>query len=354
MPPNVDFQNELMMKMFENSLEAIFFFDREGKTLSLNPAAAKIVERDVLDQLIAGADSAICRTCRGYTSETEAQTCQNCFLDSNHPENFSSFQVYLQTKEKGVIPYAATFHTIDSANGIRVFMLRDLTTQYETQNKLHQKTMIRHVIEAQENERKRISRELHDSVAQELLSAIVELRALKYMTEDKKVLAKAEDTKSTLTRLLGDIRNLSLELRPASLDDFGLEAAFRSHFKRIEESYGITIKLISELNKQRYESEIETVFYRVCQEAVLNAIKYAFVEEVTVHLFEKDGQLQMIAKDKGIGFREGRVPQGTGLGLYGMKERAELVNGKLEVFSKVGQGTKVHLCVPLNKVRLSG
>src|SRR5690606_2293481 len=149
-----------------------------------------------------------------------------------------------------------------------------------------------------------------------------------YMTEDKKVLAKAEDTKSTLTRLLGDIRNLSLELRPASLDDFGLEAAFRSHFKRIEESYGITIKLISELNKQRYESEIETVFYRVCQEAVLNAIKYAFVEEVTVHLFEKDGQLQMIAKDKGIGFREGRVPQGTGLGLYGMKERAELVNGK--------------------------
>lgn len=354
MPPNLDFQNELMMKMFENSSEAIFFFDREGKTLSLNPAAANIMDRDVLNQLLAGADSAICQTCRGYTSETEVQTCQNCFFESDQPENFSSFQVHLKTKGKGIIPYAATFHTIDPEKGIRVFMLRDLTTQYETQNKLHQNTMMRHVIEAQENERKRISRELHDSVAQELLSAVVELRALKYMTKDEKVLAKTDDTKTTLTRLLDDIRNLSVELRPASLDDFGLEAAFRSHFKRIEESYGVTIELISDINKKRYESEIETVFYRVCQEAVLNAIKYAFVEEIKVFLFEKNDRLQLIAIDEGIGFREGIAPQGTGLGLYGMKERAELVNGKVEVFSELGKGTKVHLSVPLRKAGLIG
>lgn len=349
MPSNTDFQSELMMKMYENSSEAIFFFDREGKTLSLNPAAANIMEKDVLEQLMAGADSAICEACRGFTSELENQTCKNCFFESDQPVNFTSFQVHLKTKGKGVIPYTAAFHTIDSEKGIRVFMLRDLTTQFETQKKLHQNTMMRHVIEAQENERKRISRELHDSVAQELLSAVVELRALKYMTSDQQVLNKAEDTKATLTRLLDDIRNLSLELRPASLDDFGLEAAFRSHFKRIEESYGVSIELISGINKKRFESEIETVFYRVCQEAVLNAIKYAFVEDIQVHLYEENNQLHLIAEDEGLGFKQGQAPKGSGLGLFGMKERAELVNGKVDIFSELGKGTKVHLSVPLCK-----
>ncbi|MCM3611136.1 sensor histidine kinase [Planococcus sp. MERTA32b] len=347
MPPNTDFQSELMMKMYANSSEAIFFFDRDGKTLSLNPAAANIMENDVLEQLIAGADSAICEACRGFTSESENQTCKNCFFESVEPANFTSFQIHLKTKGKGVVPYTATFHTIDSERGIRVFMLRDLTTQFETQKKLHQNTMMRHVIEAQENERKRISRELHDSVAQELLSAVVELRALKYMTGDQKVLDKAEDTKATLTRLLDDIRNLSLELRPASLDDFGLEAAFRSHFKRIEESYGISIELVSSINKKRFDSEIETVFYRICQEAVLNSIKYAFVEEIKVHLYEEDSHLHLITVDEGLGFKEGQSPKGTGLGLFGMRERAELVNGKVEISSELGKGTTVHLSVPL-------
>lgn len=354
MSQDKDFQHNLMMKMFENSTEAIFFFNKEGEILSLNPAAAAILENDVIEQLVAGADSALCKSCRGFTSETELQTCNSCFLDSDQPDNFSSFQVYLNTKGKGVIPYAATFHTIDYDKGTRVFMLRDLTTQFETQKTLHRNTMMKHVIEAQENERKRISRELHDSVAQELLSAVLELRTLKYMTKNPQVLSKVEDTKATLTRLLDDIRNLSLELRPASLDDFGLEAAFKSHFKRIEESYGISIELISDLSEKRYENEIETVFYRVCQEAVLNAIKYAFVEEIKVFFFEKNSLLNLVVMDNGIGFNADHAPIGTGLGLYGMKERAELADGKVEVFSEIGKGTRVELQVPLRKAGLIG
>lgn len=344
-----DLQNNLMMKMFENSTEAIFFFDAQGKALSLNPAAEKIIDADVVEHLKNGAEDAVCRTCRGYTSETDVQSCSDCFLSSSHPEDFSSFQVYLETKGKGVIPYAATFHTIDPENGIRVFMLRDLTTQFETQKKLHQNTMMKHIIKAQENERKRISRELHDSVAQELMSAVIELRTLKYITSDTGVLNKADETKATLTRLLDDIRNISVDLRPAALDDFGLEAAFRSHFKRIEESFGLTVTFTSDIQKKRFENEIETVFYRVCQEAVLNAIKYAQVEEMKVYLFEKGNLLQLIIKDEGIGFLHGGNPIGTGLGLYGMNERAELVHGKLEVFSERDKGTTVHLRVPIRK-----
>ncbi|WP_438492615.1 sensor histidine kinase [Paenibacillus sp. IHBB 3054] len=343
----MDLPNLLMTKLFENSMEAMFFFDREGKALAMNPAAENIVDKDILKQLYQGNPQALCGTCRGYTSETELRTCLNCYFNTPDSEDFTSYQVYLETKDKGIVPYAATFHTIDYEQGIRVFMLRDLTRQFKTQEKFYQNKMMKHVIEAQENERKRISRELHDSVAQELMSAVIDLRVLKYMTSDEQLLRKVKQTEVSMTRLLNDIRNLSVELRPAALDDFGLEAAFRSHFKRMEQSYGLVIEYKSQLSEKRYESEIETVMYRVCQEAVLNALKYAQVDTVKVSLTEKDGVLRLLVEDEGTGFKLGDEPSGTGLGLFGMQERAELVGGTFNVDSGIGRGTRILLQVPV-------
>lgn len=336
-----------MTKLFENSLEAMFFFDREGKALAMNPAAENIVDKDILKQLYQGNPEALCGTCRGYTSETELRTCLNCYFSTPDSEEFASYQVYLETKDKGIVPYAATFHTIDHENGIRVFMLRDLTRPFKTQEKFYQNKMMKHVIEAQENERKRISRELHDSVAQELMSAVIDLRVLKYMTADEQLLRKVKQTEVSMTRLLNDIRSLSVELRPAALDDFGLEAAFRSYFKRMEQSYGLVIEYQSQLSEKRYESEIETVMYRVCQEAVLNALKYAEVDTVAVSLTENDGVLRLEVEDEGVGFTKGDEPSGTGLGLFGMQERAELVGGTFSVDTGIGRGTRILLQVPV-------
>lgn len=347
MTPGTDLQSLLMTKLFENSSEAMFFFDRQGKALAMNPAAENIVDKDILKQLYQGNPEALCGTCRGYTSETELRTCLNCYFHTPDSEEFTSYQVYLETKDKGVVPYAATFHTIDDEKGIRVFMLRDLTRQFKTQEKFYQNKMMKHIIEAQENERKRISRELHDSVAQELMSAVIDLRVLKYMTADEQALKKMKQTEVSMTRLLNDIRNLSVELRPAALDDFGLEAAFRSHFKRVEQTYGLVIDYESRLSEKRYGSEIETVMYRVCQEAVLNALKYAQVDSVKVSLTENDGVLLLRVEDKGTGFNQGDEPDGTGLGLFGMQERAELVGGTFSVDSETGRGTTIILQVPV-------
>ncbi len=346
LPTGMDSLNILMLKLFENSREAIFFFDREGKTLAMNPAASSIVDSDFLDQLEQGNSLALCSTCRGYTSDHELRTCSNCFFHTTESEDFTSYQVYLETKYKGIVPYTASFHTIDPENGIRVLMLRDLTRQFKTQENFYQNKMMKHVIEAQENERKRISRELHDSVAQELMSAVVDLRVLKYMTTDDNILKKVKQTEVSMTRLLNDIRNLSVELRPAALDDFGLEAAFRSHFKRLEQIYGLIIEFDSDLSENRYDSEIETVMYRVCQEAVLNALKYAQVDMVQVKLTERDGMLKLTIEDEGIGFNLGDEPNGTGLGLYGMQERAELVGGSFSIRTEAGKGTTIIIQVP--------
>lgn len=343
-----DFQlTDMLMKMYDNSAEAIFFFDRFEKVIAMNRAAEQILDTEVVQRMIAGEANAICFSCKGYTSNQELRTCSSCYLE-NPTSDFSSFQVYLDTKGKGIIPYAASYQTIDEENKIRLFMLRDLSRQFETQEALHQNIMTKRVIQAQEDERKRISRELHDSVAQEMISALVDMRVLKYMNVDEEVLEKVQQTEVSLMRLLEDIRHLSVELRPATLDDLGLEAAFRTHFKWIEKNYGLVIEFTTNLKARRYDEEIETVVYRVCQEAVFNALKYAGTDEIKVIVFENEGNLELHVEDSGVGFdmTEGD-PQGTGLGLYGMRERAELVGGRFNLQSEPGEGTKVTIRLPL-------
>src|SRR6185312_3302640 len=262
----------------------------------LNSAAKLILNAEVLDRMVRGDVKAICMTCKGYTNEQELRTCQSCYM-TNPKEDFTSFQVYLDTRDKGVIPYTASYQTVDMENEIRVFMLRDLTKQYKTQEILNQKRMTKSIIKAQEDERKRISRELHDGVAQEMLSSLVDLRVLKYMNIDQDVLKKVQQTEGSLMRLLDDVRHLSVELRPATLDDLGLEAAFRTHFRWIEKNYGLIVHFAAELEAKRYEGEIETVVYRVCQEAVFNALKYARTDEITVLIFEDGEYLHLEVKD---------------------------------------------------------
>lgn len=335
----------IISKLYEKSVEPIFVFDAQDTVVAMNPSARNILDVQVVSQIMNA--QSFCLTCQGYTSEEEEITCSNCYL-STSAKDFSSFQVYLKTKDKGVIPYSASFQLIDEATDIRVLMLRDLTTQLVTQETLNQNKMMKSIIKAQEDERKRISRELHDSVAQELLSSLVDLRVIKYLNVPSNVLQKIGQTEASLTRLLNQIRNLSVELRPASLDDLGLEAAFRSHFKWIEQNYGLVVHYTAELHGSRFNSEMETVVYRVCQESLLNALKYAEVDEITVRLFEKDSYLTLLIIDDGCGFNVNMYdPQGTGLGLYGMKERAELVRGELFIISEPGEGTTVQLKIPI-------
>lgn len=338
----------LLMKMYENSAEAIFFFDGKGRVIAMNDSAELIINVEVLSRMADGEANAICFSCKGYTSEQHIQTCVSCYLISPQ-EDFSSFQVYLDTRGKGIVPYTASYQTIDEENGIRLFMLRDLTKQFRTQEVLNQKTMMKNVLKAQEDERKRISRELHDGVAQEMLSSLVDLRVLKYMNTNDDVMKKVKQAESSIMRVLDDIRHLAVELRPATLDDLGLEAAFRTHFKWIEKNYGLLVEFTAELDAKRYEGEIETVVYRVCQEAVLNALKYAETEIITVRLFENAGKLKLNVVDNGIGFDlDYRNVKGTGLGLYGMRERAELVEGQLLIQSEIDKGTLIHLEIPLS------
>lgn len=136
-------------------------------------------------------------------------------------------------------------------------------------------------------------------------------------------------------------------MRPSSLDDLGLEAAFKSYFKQLEYNYGLNVVYQSNIQTIRFDSEIETVVYRVVQEAIFNALKYAGVYEVEVTIQQTEEGLIAEIIDRGKGFDPNLKPQGTGLGLYGMNERAELVKGTVNIETHIGKGTIITLEVPV-------
>lgn len=339
----IDNINQLLYQYFNNTSEMIVFVDGDGRVIAMNQAANDIISEDNDYQ---GMTHAICKRCEGYTNEFDFQSCQNCFLEAEEIGN-TSFQVFMKTKKGTIEPFTATYQTIDTINGVKAFTLQNVAPQIERHDKMFQRKMMQKTIFAQENERKRISRELHDSVIQEMLNVDVELRLLKYQQSMQSIVDDSIRIEGLMSKLIDEIRNLAVELRPSSLDDLGLDAAFKTFFKQAEENYGIYIEFHSNIVTRRFDNEIETVVYRIVQEAVFNAVKYAEVGEINVDLNVNNDKLIAEIIDRGKGFNQFEQPKGTGLGLYGMNERAELVNAVVNIDTQIGRGTIVTLEVPL-------
>ena len=264
----------------------------------MNDAAQEIISKD---NNYSAMTNAICNRCEGYSNEFALQSCINCYLDTTKP-NDMNFQVFMKTVDNKIQPFTASYQCIDDEAQIYAFTLQDISPQIERQEKMYQRQMLRKTIAAQENERKRISRELHDSVVQEMLNVDVELRLLKYQQDMAQLIEKSEHIEMLMSNLINDIRNLSVELRPSSLDDLGLEAAFKSYFKQLEHNYGLNVVYQSNIQNIRFDSEIETVVYRVVQEAIFNALKYAGVYEVEVTIQQTEAGLIAEIIDRGKGF----------------------------------------------------
>jgi signal transduction histidine kinase len=204
---------------------------------------------------------------------------------------------------------------------------------------------LQRAVEGQEHERRRLARELHDETGQALTSILLGLRALEE--------AKGEDLGSAVGKLreqvvqtLQDVRRLAVELRPTALDDFGLAAALERLSSSFAEQTGIAVELESGLSDERLPSDVETVLYRIVQEALTNVVKHAQAKHVSIVLRKKEGAVTAVIEDDGRGLpRDGRGD--GGLGLVGMRERVALVNGRLEIESAEGAGTTLVVEVPV-------
>jgi signal transduction histidine kinase len=209
--------------------------------------------------------------------------------------------------------------------------------------------IVKRVIDAQELERRRLARELHDETGQALTSILLGLRAIRAAPTD----AEAEQAESSLREVvvnaLQDVRRLAVELRPSALDDFGLVPALERLATTFEERSGVRTSVDSNLGEERLPTETETVLYRLVQEALTNVVKHADAERVGIVLTHGDGAVSAVIEDDGSGFHEHAIREDA-LGLVGMRERLALLGGTLTVESRPGEGTALIANVPVAAV----
>jgi PAS domain S-box-containing protein len=201
--------------------------------------------------------------------------------------------------------------------------------------------MMTTIIDVQEEERKRLSRNLHDGIGQNLYSHLITINRL--LSEMNHPLL--QQMQKEATQLIEEIREISWELRPSVLDDLGLVPAIRSYLSRYSDHYNIDVYFDCVLNR-RLNISIALTIYRIIQEALTNIRKYANVSTATVTVREMDNVVRVLVEDKGMGFD--REKQSLGVGLFSMDERARSVGGELMVTTSPGKGTKIILEVPIS------
>jgi len=206
---------------------------------------------------------------------------------------------------------------------------------------------LRRVVSAQEQERRRLARELHDETGQALTSILLGLRTVEEAGGEEEVRAAVAEVRELVRSTLQDVRRLAVELRPKALDDFGLVAALERLTESFTEQTGIAVGFESLLPTARLTPEIETALYRIVQESLTNIVKHAQAHNVSIVLGRKSDSVSVIVEDDGVGFEPDR-PREDGLGLIGMRERVSLIGGRLTIESRPGAGTTFIAEVPVS------
>ena len=209
----------------------------------------------------------------------------------------------------------------------------------------------RRLVETQETERRNIARELHDEIGQALTVMQLNLQALLESPNTDALVPRLNETLKMAGRVLEQVQDISLDLRPSMLDDLGLEPALEWLTNRQAVLAGLKCEVRAVTLERRLEPVIETECFRIAQEALTNVVRHARAQTVTVELRVEAGQLHLRVRDDGAGFdvpsvRDEAV-RGASLGLLSMEERAALAGGGLEFTSVPKQGTEVHAWFPL-------
>jgi signal transduction histidine kinase len=229
--------------------------------------------------------------------------------------------------------------------------------QAELEQRVQERTaqvqrLVGRVINAQEEERRRLAQELHDDTAQALATVLLGLEALRDSLPpgQERVRQHVEHTIGAGRRALEDLRRVIMGLRPAAVDDLGVVAALRSYASALLAPLGVRLEFTVQGQERRLPEAVEAGLFRILQEAVNNIAKHARALNARVRLEFQEAWLEATVEDDGQGFDVGQVqPAGPGLrlGLEGMQERADIINARLEVTSTRGKGTRVRVVLPL-------
>ena|SRR5690625_1512936 len=248
--------------------------------------------------------------------------------------------------------------TIEHANNIGRKVSVILTYLYEDfgqvqevlQNAKEKKQFALKIIEAQEVERKRLSREIHDGPAQMLANILIRSEIVDLAFREGKseqALTEVKSIRNNIHSSLQEVRRIIYDLRPMALDDLGLFPTIKKHITTMGEAHDIDIKFNLFGDERRLDSNYEVAIFRLIQEALQNALNHAEANNISVSIEMVPNQINLLIKDDGIGFEEDEEKEKEdSFGLVGMRERVELLDGKLSIISQKGQGTTVRINLP--------
>ncbi|MEY2538504.1 MAG: hypothetical protein QOG67_2244 [Verrucomicrobiota bacterium] len=229
---------------------------------------------------------------------------------------------------------------------------QDITERKQAAKELeganHQlRSLSRRLFHVQEEERRHLARELHDEIGQALTAAKINLQSVTANGDDA-TSARLRETSAILDRLLGQVREISIDLRPSMLDDLGLVPALRSLLDQQGRRASVAVRFSAKNMPEDLAPEIQITCFRMAQEAITNALRHANATRVDVDLRGDNGNLRLVIRDNGKGFdAKSAQAQAVGLGLVGIKERAALVGGRAQIFSSSGKGTTIEVSLPL-------
>lgn len=206
------------------------------------------------------------------------------------------------------------------------------------------------IIEAQEDERKKLSREIHDGPAQMMANVMLRSELIERIYQDKGIeeaLNEIRDMRKMVKSSLAEVRRIIYDLRPMALDDLGLIPTLKKYLRTFEEHNQVTVVFQHFGKDVRLPQQLEIALFRLVQESVQNAYKHAEPTEIQVKIEIKPNKVIMIIKDDGKGFDPSQKKEGS-FGLIGMKERVNMLKGEMKIQSEIKVGTIVIIGIPLN------
>ena len=332
-------------ELFENARDAIYVHDLEGNYIRVNHAAEtlsgykreEIVGHNVVEFISAG----------------QLKFGRKSFYAKLAEQGETAFEVDVIAKDGRHVPVEVRSRAIYE-NGVMVGVqgtARDITERKLAQDALQ---MFSHqLIEAQEDERRRISRELHDQIGQILTAIKMNLHNVQQGNHISEISGYVKDNVEAVDEALRLVRDLSVELRPPVLDDFGLVTALCWYVDRFTRRTGLEVDLVIDLpdQNQRFSREIETACFRIAQEALTNIVRHAQANQVVLQLMKYGNVLFLSIKDNGVGFDlatlRKRAQRAATLGLISMQERAHAAGGTIEIDSARSNGTEVRFSLNL-------
>lgn len=334
--------------IFENAIEGIFQSSPDGEFISANPAMARMFGYDSAEELISNRKDI---EYQHYVDPERRRRFQELISEKGMVQGFE-LQAY--RKDGSTIWTSENVRAVRDDNGtLRYYegIVEDITQRKQVE--AERVELLRQLVNAQENEQRRISRELHDQMGQSLAALLLGLKALRNSLRDESATQAVQRLQDITNRIAEEMHSLIRELRPTALDDLGLETALANYLEEWAERSDIAIDFhCNGLLEQRLANQLESTIYRIVQEAVNNVVKHASARNVSIILEKRGNRVLVIVEDDGVGFDAEALlktpARNRGFGLLGMQERVALVGGSLSIESTPGTGTTVLVHIPIS------